>query len=103
MHLYLGGRPILDEETREKIASGQLGRFLTRLLLHGCDDNAEKWLDMVEARQRNVRAMLQTVTNWRETFTSLRWVAFYGVENYEAHDERVAGLELMGIEVALHQ
>ena len=61
--LCLGCKPILDEETCEKIASGQLGRLLTVLRLYDCDGNAKEWLDMVEARQKNVCAMLQNVMN----------------------------------------
>ena len=52
--LFLEGKPVLDDE---KFASRQLGRFLTRLMLYGCDDNAEEWFDMVETRQKDVIRM----------------------------------------------
>ena len=97
--LFLGGRPILNDETREKIVGGQLGRSLTQLTFHGCEDDAKEWLDVVEARQKNVCALLQTVTNWQEMFTGLRRVGFSDVKNSEAYRERVAALELLGVEV----
>ena len=50
--LYLGGKPILDDETREKIASGQVGRFLRELSLKGCGDNVKEWWKLV--RRLNV-------------------------------------------------
>ncbi|KAF8632803.1 hypothetical protein AX15_001668 [Amanita polypyramis BW_CC] len=99
--LFLGSKSILDDETREKIASGQLGHFLTDLALNSCGDSAEEWLDMVEARQKNVRAALHSVTNWREMFTGLRRVKFSNVETGRAYEERVAALKLLGVEVTL--
>ena len=104
--LYLGGKSILDDETRENITSGQLGRFLTYLTLYGCcDDKAKEWLDMVEARQKNAYALLQTSTNWQERLTGLRWVKFCGVKNNAAYRKRLAtstaALKLLGVDVIL--
>ena len=92
----------MDKEIQGNIASGQLGRFLTELTLDGCGDNIEEWLDMVEARQMNVRAILQTVTNWREMFTSLRYVEFLNVENNEAYRKRTTALYVLGVIIDLY-
>ncbi|KAF8630470.1 hypothetical protein AX15_002901 [Amanita polypyramis BW_CC] len=100
-NLHLRGNPILDDEAREKIVNGQLGRFLTQLCLGGCGDNAKEWLDMVETRQKNVRAMLQNVTNWRDAFTGLKRVEFWNVKNKGAYEGRLAPLKLLGVDVEL--
>jgi hypothetical protein len=57
-NLHIEGKPDIDVEVLEGIASGRLGRCLSTLYLGGCSDHAGEWLDMIEARQRHVNAMV---------------------------------------------
>ena len=65
LHVELG-RPVLDAVALEGIASGRSGRYLTSLYLGGYFNNAGEWLEMIEARQRNVDSIVTQVTNWRQ-------------------------------------
>jgi hypothetical protein len=97
------GKLILDAEAQEGIADGRLGRCLTTLRIEGCIDNAGEWLDMIETRQRNVKSMVAQVSNWREMFTGIKSVNFWGMLYSRKHYEgRVAALEALGSTVKIH-
>jgi hypothetical protein len=101
--LYIEGRPVLDAEALEGIASGRLGRFLTPLYVNGRLDHAGEWFDMIEARQSNVNSMVKQVSSWRQMFTGLNAVTFWGVKNCTAHKERVAALKVLGTTITLFE
>ncbi|KAK2464065.1 hypothetical protein APHAL10511_003895 [Amanita phalloides] len=88
-HLHVWGNVILDADAHEKIASGQLGRFLTELrLARSHNGDGATWLGMVEARQKNICLMVDRVSNWKQEFTGLKWVEFRDVDRniwYHSH------------------
>lgn len=100
-NLMILGKPVLDVEAREGIASGRLGPCLTSLHINGCFHSAEEWLDMIESRQKNVNSMIAHASNWREVFTGIKSVEFWNVYNTRGYGERVAALEALGITIEL--
>ena len=94
--LHVEGKPVVDAEALEGIASGRLGRYLSSLYLGGCFDDAGEWFDMIEARQRHVDAMVTQVSNWRQMITGLKMVEFRDVKNSRDYKERVAALKALG-------
>ena len=100
--LRIDGQPVVDAEALEGIASGRLGRHLSSLYLgDDCFDHAlvGKCLDMIEARQRHVNAMVTQVSNWQQMLTGIRLVEFQGVYNRMACEERVVALKALGTTV----
>ena len=99
--LCVNGKPDVDAEALEGIASGRLGRSLSSLELGGCFDHTGEWLDMVEARQRHVKALVTQVSNWRQMITGLKTVEFREVKRSVANKKRAAGLKALGTTVTL--
>jgi hypothetical protein len=93
------GKAVLDTEALDGIASGRLGRYLRSLYLGGCSGHAEEWLNMTEARQRNVNSMVTQVSNWRHMITGLKVVEFWDVDNRGTYQERAAALKALGTTV----
>lgn len=91
-NLRVKGRPMLDDEGLEGVASGRLGRCLTSLYLIDHFGQAGKWLGMIESRQRNVESIIRQVSNWRQLFTGIQSVEFWNVEAVQSFEGRVATL-----------
>ena len=99
--LCIYSKPVVDAEALEGIASGRLGCYLSSLHLGGYCDNIGEWLDMIEARQRHVDAMVARVSSWRQMITGLKVVQFGYVTNSKAYKERLAALKVLGTTVTL--
>jgi hypothetical protein len=96
--LFVDGKPVVDAEALEGIASGRLGCYLSSLHLGGWLDVTGEWLDMIEARQRHVDAMVAQVSNWRQMITGLKLVEFgYAING--KYKERAAALKALGTTV----
>jgi hypothetical protein len=97
-NLYVDGKPVVDAEALEGIASGRLGCYLSSLHLGGYLVITGEWLDMIEARQRHVDAMVAQVSNWRQMITGLKLVKF-GYATNSKYKERAAALKALGTTV----
>lgn len=97
--LDVDGKPVVDAEALEGIASGRLGRYLSSLYIGGCFDLTEEWLNIIEARQRHVDIMVTQVSNWRQMITGLKVVKLGNASNSEAYKKRVVALGALGTTV----
>ncbi len=102
--LAVMGKPVLEAEGREGIASGRLGRCLTVVHLDGRFDSAGEWFDVIETRQRNLNLMVTQVSNWRQMFTRIKSVEIWDMLNFKIKDreEWVETLMALGISVPHH-
>ena len=103
--LRVEGRPIVDAEALEGIASGRLGCCLSSLYLSGRfgRDLTRRCLDMIEARQQHVNEIVAQASSWRQNFTGLKFVEIRGVNKRRADKKRVVALREFGTTVMLFE